>query len=176
MAAPPEFGKLDDVLQRVFNKNGMDGNKSYLLPMAFPEGSPIHPSYGAGHATVAGACVTVLKAIFYEEAKLIGDLGITPLMPTSDGKDPVPYMGTDKEDLTVGGELNKLAANVALARNFAGVHWRSDYTYSLYLGEKVALYFLQDQAQTYNEDPVAFNVTRFDGRKVTIRKGELQAF
>src|SRR5262249_4843344 len=38
-----------------FNKFG-----SYLLPMAFPEGSPTHPAYGAGHATVAGACVTVL--------------------------------------------------------------------------------------------------------------------
>ena len=36
----------------------------YLLPMAFPEGSPMHPSYGAGHATVAGACVTMLKAFF----------------------------------------------------------------------------------------------------------------
>ena len=35
-----------------------------LLPMAFPEGSPMHPSYGAGHATVAGACVTILKAFF----------------------------------------------------------------------------------------------------------------
>ncbi len=32
------------------------------LPMAFQEGSPMHPSYGAGHATVAGACVTILKA------------------------------------------------------------------------------------------------------------------
>ncbi|MEO0854244.1 MAG: bromoperoxidase, partial [Cyanobacteria bacterium J06648_11] len=37
---------------------------SLLLPMAFPEGSPMHPSYGAGHATVAGACVTILKAFF----------------------------------------------------------------------------------------------------------------
>ncbi|MEO8604251.1 MAG: hypothetical protein ABI629_16870 [bacterium] len=35
-----------------------------LLPMAFTPGSPPHPSYGAGHATVAGACVTVLKAYF----------------------------------------------------------------------------------------------------------------
>lgn len=35
-----------------------------LLPMAFPEGSPMHPAYGAGHATVAGACVTILKAYF----------------------------------------------------------------------------------------------------------------
>lgn len=31
---------------------------SYFLPMAFPEGSPTHPAYGAGHATVAGACTT----------------------------------------------------------------------------------------------------------------------
>ena len=35
-----------------------------LLPMAFPEGSPMHPAYGAGHATVAGGCVTMLKAFF----------------------------------------------------------------------------------------------------------------
>jgi hypothetical protein len=32
--------------------------------MAFPEGSPTHPAYGAGHATVAGACTTILKAWF----------------------------------------------------------------------------------------------------------------
>lgn len=25
---------------------------SYLLPLAFPEGSPLHPSYGSGHSTV----------------------------------------------------------------------------------------------------------------------------
>ena len=40
------------------------GSGSYFLPMAFPEGSPMHPAYGAGHATVAGACVTILKAFF----------------------------------------------------------------------------------------------------------------
>src|SRR5262249_16195529 len=39
---------------------------TYLLPMAFPEGCPTHPAYGAGHATVAGACVTLLKALFDE--------------------------------------------------------------------------------------------------------------
>jgi hypothetical protein len=39
---------------------------SFLLPQAFPEGSPLHPAYGSGHATVAGACVTVLKAWFDE--------------------------------------------------------------------------------------------------------------
>lgn len=42
-----------------------------LLPMAFQEGSPMHPAYGAGHATVAGACVTVLKAYFDTSAVLV---------------------------------------------------------------------------------------------------------
>jgi hypothetical protein len=37
---------------------------TFFLPTAFPEGSPTHPSYPAGHATVAGACVTLLKAWF----------------------------------------------------------------------------------------------------------------
>jgi hypothetical protein len=36
---------------------------------------------------------------------------------------------------TVGGELNKLADNVALGRNMAAVHWRSDAEQSLLLGE-----------------------------------------
>ncbi len=44
-----------------------EDGKYYLLPQAFLEGSPTHPSFPAGHATVAGACVTVLKAWFNED-------------------------------------------------------------------------------------------------------------
>ncbi len=139
----------------------------YFLPMAFPEGSPTHPAYGAGHATVAGACVTVLKALFQEDKNFI-DLGITPMQPNSDGTDLVPYTGGDAAQMTIRGELNKLAANIALARNFAGVHWRSDFTESVKLGEQVALWFLTDYVQTYNER-VSFNFTRFDGTTVTIQ-------
>jgi hypothetical protein len=50
---------------------------SALLPMAFPEGSPTHPAYGAGHATVAGACVTILKAWFKETTRLV-DIRLDP--------------------------------------------------------------------------------------------------
>lgn len=39
--------------------------------MAFQEGSPMHPSYGAGHATVAGACVTILRPFFDTGAVLV---------------------------------------------------------------------------------------------------------
>ena len=87
-------------------------NRSYLLPMAFPEGSPTHPSYGAGHATVAGACTTMVKA-FFDESFVIPH----PVVPNSDGTALVPYSGPP---LTAGNEMDKVAANVGIGRNAAG--------------------------------------------------------
>ena len=69
--------------------------------------------------------------------------------------------------MTVGGELDKVAANVAIGRNMGGVHWRSDYTESIRLGEAIALGLLREQAETYNE-PFALSVSLFDGSGVTI--------
>ncbi len=51
--------------------------------------------------------------------------------------------------LCVGDELNKFAANIAIGRNHAAVHWRSDYTQSLLLGEAVALSTLNDQLEIF---------------------------
>jgi hypothetical protein len=150
-----------EALQRTHAKFG-----SYLLPMAFPEGSPTHPAYGAGHATVAGACVTILKAWFDEDAPL----PFTPKVPNADGTALVDYTGPDAGSLTVGGELNKVAANIAIARNMAGVHWRSDYQQSIYLGERVALHILKKQRHDYHEQGWSFTLRRFDGTKVTINK------
>lgn len=138
-----------------------------LLPMAFPEGSPTHPAYGAGHATVAGACVTILKAWFKESTKLV-DIGLSPVEPIVDGSNLVAYAGADAGDLTVGGELNKLASNVALGRNTAGVHWRSDGTESMKLGEQLAIGILQDQKACYNETFGGFSLTKFDGTQITV--------
>jgi hypothetical protein len=138
-----------------------------LLPMAFPEGSPTHPAYGAGHATVAGACVTILKAWFKETTRLV-DIGLDPVQPTDDGLSLVPYTGSDAGDLTVGGELNKIAANVALGRNTAGVHWRSDATESLKLGEQIAIGILKEQRACYNEVFNGFSLTKFDGTSITV--------
>lgn len=140
---------------------------SALLPMAFPEGSPTHPAYGAGHATVAGACVTILKAWFKETTRLV-DIGLAPLQPTDDGLSLVPYAGSDAGDLTVGGELNKIGSNVALGRNTAGVHWRSDGTESLKLGEQIAIGILKEQRACYNEVFNGFSLTKFDGTTITV--------
>jgi membrane-associated phospholipid phosphatase len=135
----------------------------FLLPMAFPEGCPLHPSYGAGHATVAGACVTILKALFNESYVLPN-----PVVATDDGSALVPYTGADAGQLTVGGELNKLAANIAVGRNIAGVHWRSDYVESMKLGEAVAISVLKDQKLTYGETFDGFTFTKFDGSRITV--------
>lgn len=144
-------------LQAMFWKYG-----SYLLPQAYPEGSPLHPAYGAGHATVAGACVTILKA-WFDESFVLPD----PVVPNYQGTGLVAYTGPDAGVLTVGGELNKVAANIAMGRNFAGIHWRTDYSESLTLGEAVALGILEEQQATYNEGG-SFTLTKFDGTTVTI--------
>jgi len=142
-------------LERVHDKYG-----TYLLPMAFPEGSPTHPSYTAGHATVAGACVTILKAMFDENYVIPN-----PVVPTPDGLSLAPYSGPA---LTVGGELNKLASNIATGRNLAGVHWRTDAYASLRLGEQMAISILRDQKATYIEKFDGFTFTKFDGTTVTV--------
>lgn len=142
-------------LQAVFSRFG-----TYLLPLAFPEGSPLHPAYGSGHATVAGACVTILKALF-DEAFVIPN----PVTVSGDGLSLLPHAGAP---LTVGGELNKLAANIATGRNMAGIHWRTDFTESIKLGEAVAISILRDQRLTYKEDFAGFTFTKFDGKQITV--------
>ncbi|MEM1036359.1 MAG: vanadium-dependent haloperoxidase [Pseudomonadota bacterium] len=158
-----------------------------LLPMAFPEGSPMHPTYGAGHATVAGACVTMLKAFFDEDAELRIDkdgkhIAIAPNDPHCDGSVPFAYEaiadGTSlcnvyskKADaLTVGDELNKLASNISIGRNVAGVHYYSDYIQSLVMGEEIAIGVLKEQAVTYTgTEDLKMTFESFTGKSVQIR-------
>lgn len=133
---------------------------SYLLPLAYPEGCPTHPAYPAGHAAIAGACVTALKA-FFNESFVLPD----PVVASADGLSLLLYKGPD---LTVGGELNKLASNIALGRDAAGVHWRSDSIEGLKLGEAVAIGIMTDLRTTYHEDFRGFSLTKFDGTTITI--------
>jgi hypothetical protein len=145
------------VLNEVASHNG----GTFLLPMAFPEGSPTHPAYTAGHATVAGACVTILKAFFDTENFTIPH----PKVPTADGSALVDYTG---RALTVEGELNKLASNVATGRDIAGVHWRTDSFWSLRLGQAIAISVLLDHKRLFNENGVSFNFRGFDGERIIL--------
>jgi hypothetical protein len=140
---------------------------SYLLPQQFPEGAPTHPAYGAGHATGAGACATILKAFFNEDTPIEN-----PLVASPNGLSLMPYTGWDAGSMTVGGELNKLAGNIAIGRNGAGVHWRSDYDQSLLMGEEIAIRILQEQSLLFNEGG-GFMLTRFDGNCIRIWDGHV---
>lgn len=145
---------------------------NYLLPMAFPEGSPMHPAYGAGHATVAGSCTTMLKAFFAMRNKnglplTLADIGMGVVVPTPDGQALVPAGGINGTDLTVEGELDKVAANVSVGRNMAGVHYYSDYYDSLRMGERVAVGMLMEQMLTYPE-AMSLSLTSFDGEALVI--------
>ena len=147
-----------EAVKRVRSKFG-----SALLPQAYPEGAPPHPAYPSGHACVAGACVTVLKAMFDEKRALR-----FPLQPMRDGKDweainpnfPAP---------TVGAELNKLATALSMGRNFAGVHWRSDAWQGLLLGESVATAWLKSEKAKSIEAQQGwlknYEFTSFSGQK-----------
>ncbi len=187
-----------------------DKNNSLLLPLAFTAGSPTHPAYGAGHATVAGACVTILKAFFQTFETCNGEDRPIPFLslkervdPTT--KEPLPHdptyqiiayetgacpkdskallgrrrlVGDVDKSLTIEGELNKLAQNVAMGRSMGGVHWRSDNSRSLILGEAIAAEILANITVDANERP-SFEFRTFarkaDGlpKKVQITAGRI---
>jgi membrane-associated phospholipid phosphatase len=138
------------VLERVFNKH-----ETYLLPQAYPEGCPANPAYPSGHAVIAGACCTVLKAFFNENFVIPN-----PVVPSVDGSALEHY---PVASLRVGDELNKLASNIAFGRNIAGVHWRSDSIEGLKLGEAVAIGIMTDLKPTWHEQFKGFRLMKFDG-------------
>ena len=144
---------------------------THLLPQAYPEGSPTHPCYTGGHATVAGACCTALK-FFFDGAQKIRPLllaaGSDIKQPTSDGLALVNYTGADRDQIDINGELSKVAFNVAFGHGVhAGIHFRSSNYWGVLLGEAVALSVLKDRAKSYNE-PFTVNITKFDGTSATI--------
>lgn len=153
-------------LQESFNKYG-----TWLLPQAFPEGSPTHPAYPTGHGTVGGACITVLKFFFDGSQKirpLLTKINRDVVEASADGLSLQTYTGGDRDSMDITGELAKLAHNISLGHGIhAGIHWRSDTDASILLGEAVALAFLRDRARIYNE-PFTVNLTKFDGTTATI--------
>jgi hypothetical protein len=144
---------------------------TYLLPQAFPEGSPTHPCYPTGHGTVGGACITALKFFFKGSQKirpLLTAAGRDVYEPSTDGLSLNTYTGADANDLDINGELNKLAYNISFGHGIhAGIHFRSSTYWSILLGEQVALSVLQDRAKSYNE-PFTISIKKFDGTTATI--------
>jgi membrane-associated phospholipid phosphatase len=180
---PEEFGGLvhrtitqqasyplhHDVLNSAAVKETFSRFGSYLLPQAFPEGCPQFPAYPSGHATMAGACATLLKATFDGSVPFASLTNGKIVTASSDGPSLVPYTAADVGQLTLNGEINKLASNIAIARNMSGIHWRADAVYGMLLGEALALSILSDQSNNYpGENFDGFTIEKFDGAKVSV--------
>lgn len=140
------------------------GENSAFLPLQYAEGSPTHPAYPAGHATISGACATFLKIMFADAAWSTTGLG--EKQGNDDGSALEDYSGADAGQTTIHGEINKLAHNIALGRDYAGVHYRSDS--ALLLGEKVAIQYYKDQKALFNEEMEDVTFIGFDGSSITV--------
>ncbi|MEM6770154.1 MAG: vanadium-dependent haloperoxidase [Bacteroidota bacterium] len=207
----PELGVMRDQLGAIIteiethntaqnsSKPAAERGATALLPMAFCEGSPMHPAYGAGHATVAGACVTILKAFFdhrqplclidpsdrsaREASKVLKHKDVLPhaeyklkssnlaFISVDEGRklDVIPVFGKDGKlaHLTVEGELNKLASNISVGRDWAGVHYFTDYYESILMGEEIAIAILEEQKETFGEN-FSMTLPKFDGTTIRI--------
>jgi len=149
--------------------------ETYLLSQMFPDGSPVHPSYPSGHATVSGACITIMKAFFKDDELIKNHL--TPKKPDPADATQLVDLSVDEGSdlLTVDGELNKLAVNVAMGRDFAGIHYRMDAYEGILVGERLALHYLQDHARSYNEQLFAgFELTTFQGERVRVTADSIE--
>ena len=105
--------------------------------------------------------MTILKAFFDEGFEL--PFAYVPVNEGRKLEEDLMFKGK----LTVENELNKLAANIAFGRDWAGVHYWSDQIESLRLGEQIALGILEEQKVTYGEN-FSLSVPLFDGTSVRI--------
>lgn len=153
-----------------------------LLAGLYPEISPTHPAFPAGHAVVAGACTTVMKAMFVTHDENNEPLP-WPSTSTPKTSDDGTTLRDVTEPITIVGELNKLAQNMEFGRFFAQVHYRSDAN-GILLGEEYAISYLVDVLDDYgtqfqldkNPGESVETVTpklmleKFDGTKIEITR------
>lgn len=128
------------VLEKMVDKWG-----STLLPQINDRGCPNHPSYPAGHAMIAGACVTVLKVYMDPDGTRCYPNPIKQASVDGLTLNIIRDENTGPNCLTVHGELQKLAHNLSLGRDMSGLHFRSDAVSGILQGEEYAITYLQDQ-------------------------------
>lgn len=134
-------------------------NANNYLPQSYPEGSPSHPSYPAGHAVASGACITIMKA-FLDGSWVFP----SPVAPNAAGT----VLSAIGDTLTLEGEINKLGSNITLGRDWAGVHYRSDGHNGILQGEAIAKIILQEWVNRYPEQTSQFSFTGYLGDSISI--------
>ncbi|KAJ1618448.1 phosphatidic acid phosphatase type 2/haloperoxidase [Pavlovales sp. CCMP2436] len=141
------------LLQMVFNDNKKwtGGEESLLLALQYPEGSPTHPSHpGTSRWARDGRWrMSNDPKGDARDARGRSRRQARPAEASALGDVLIVYEGEDVSEMTVNGELNKLGTNIALSRDWAGVHFRTDGDGGLLLGEEFAIAYLVDKAREY---------------------------
>lgn len=156
---------------------------SYTLSSIYREASPLHPAFPSGHAVIAGACCTILKLYFDTDKPWHSLSGVMnnllsnnvqhPVQSNIDGSLLVSYTDGDKNSMTINGEINKLASNASIGRNWAGIHYRSDALGGIFLGEQVAMKYMGDLLASFiekniNGSNISLTFRKFDGSFATV--------
>ena len=117
---------------------------------------------------MAGACATIRKAAFDGSVQFNTLNNGTIVTANEDGSSLIPYRETDANDIRSTARSTN-SPQILGKRDFAGIHWRSDYEWGLLLGEAAAISVLRDQRNNcVGEDFEAFTVTKFDGTTITV--------
>jgi hypothetical protein len=143
-------GQGGGVIQGKFNSNVMNSNE---LQISLNKRRQVSPPAG----------ITILKFFFDGNFVLP-----SPPVPTGDGLALGSYRGEDAGQLTVNGELNKLAHNVSFGHGIlSGIHWRSDSDSSMVLGEAVAIGVLRTRRRRSTRSSPCTSI-KLDGTTATI--------
>jgi hypothetical protein len=139
-ARPEELLARQEVLHPIWHERGAPLLAPWggRLPLPIAEGAPMHPAWVSGHAATAAAEAVVMMAIYRD-----GPLPLVPSIQASpDGLQLIP---ASTSALTVHGELRKFAWNKGFGRCPLGVHYRSDVTAGLLVGQAAAVRVLRQR-------------------------------
>ena len=114
--------------------------ENLMLPMTLRDDLPLHPSDAQAQGTVAGACVTILKAVY--AGPFSGPSGHSRAGtggPTNNMMPRRPGLSAD---------LDKLASNVVLGRLVTGGYFHFENLNALRKGERIAIALLSELVET----------------------------
>jgi membrane-associated phospholipid phosphatase len=161
-ARPEQLLTTPELLHPIWHERGVPLLHEWngRLPLPIAEGAPAHPSWISGHAATAAAEATINMALLADSPWP----GV-PLQASNDGTSLVPASTTA---LTIHRELRKFAWNKGFGRVALGVHYRSDVTAGLLLGQAAAVQLLREVKAASVEPWGTTAFVGFDGKVVVI--------
>jgi hypothetical protein len=162
-ARPEELLATPERLHPLWHERGAPLLREWngYLPLPIAEGSPLHPSWVSGHAATAAAEAVILMALLADSP--------WPGAPLQASNDGTSLVTANTTALTIHREIRKWAWNKSFGRVALGVHYRSDITAGLLLGQAAAVQLLQETKAASLEPWGTTAFIGFDGQVVIIK-------